>query len=142
MPFYQRKRIPVEETIAEESNAFPVSQCVVMPVDMTESDPVLQQLAETERLLQERGKAEQVIQERGEVYGPFDVNMYGTALQISGALAQFYGRTDLPPLPAYMAAVIASIFKLNRIVKSPSHEDSHLDNKNYLDEAKKLGSQE
>jgi hypothetical protein len=82
--------------------------------------------------------AAQVIQERGEVYGPFDVNMYGTALQISGMLAQHYGRTDLPVLPAYMAAMIATAFKSNRIVKSPTHEDSHLDLGVYLGKAKSL----
>ena len=86
-------------------------------------------------------RAEQVIQERGEVYGPFDVNMYGTALQISGMLAQFYSRTDLPVLPAYMAAMIATAFKSNRIVKSPAHEDSHLDHGNYLKKAKELADQ-
>lgn len=83
-------------------------------------------------------KEAQVVQDRGEFYGPFDINMYGTALQISGMLAQFYGRDDLPILPAYMAPMIASAFKSNRIVKSPTHEDSHLDLGVYLNKAREL----
>lgn len=120
------------------------SQVVVMPVggDVLPgfNNPYADALEETNQRISDR--AAQVIQERGEIYGPFDVNMYGTALQISGMLAQYYSRTDLPVLPAYMAAMIATAFKSNRIVKSPTHEDSHLDLGVYLGKAKELVTQE
>lgn len=126
VPFYERNTVRI---VGE-----PSATCTIQAFSQEDIDEI--------RAIHEgTDKAAQVIQERGEVYGPFDVNMYGTALQISGMLAQYYGRTDLPVLPAYMAAMIATAFKSNRIVKSPTHEDSHLDHGNYLEIARKLGAE-
>jgi len=125
------------------------SQCVVQPIDLKDIhiawiDYDKAKAAELEEAIEGIGLAshlEELTAERGEVYGPYDINMYGTALQISGMLAQFYQRTDLPVLPAYMAAMIMTAYKSNRMVRTPDHEDSHIDDANYKRFAKELGRQ-
>jgi hypothetical protein len=76
--------------------------------------------------------------ERGKSYGDAKINCSGIGLQWTAILRNHFQREDIPIIPGNVVALMMVGLKLNRLAKSPDHEDSDHDARAYLSIAKEL----
>jgi hypothetical protein len=132
-PFSQRKE-PICEKAAED--IFPayndpddtVGYYIIPPSPQVDVDAIKAIAEGTDSLLAERAKD----------YGPPEINMTGIGLIWTAQLRNHYGMADLPVLSGQMVALMMAGLKLNRLAKSPGHQDSYDDLEGYAEIAKRL----
>ena len=104
------------------------SQCCVMPVDVSqETVDAIKAVAEG---------MDSLLDQRARDYGPPEINMTGIGLIWTAQLRNHYGMADLPVLSGQMVALMMAGLKLNRLAKSPGHQDSYDDADGYLEIAR------
>jgi hypothetical protein len=79
-----------------------------------------------------------LLAERAKDYGPPEINMTGIGLIWTAQLRNHWGIPDLPIIPGSIVALMMGGVKLNRLAKSPTHQDSYDDLDGYSEIAKSL----
>lgn len=128
-PFNSRKNGPAVLQITEEMVAQENAEWRAGNEISQESIDAIKGTAEgTDALLAERAKD----------YGPPEINMTGIGLIWTAQLRNHFGIADLPVLSGQMVALMMAGLKLNRLAKSPGHQDSYDDSRGYLQIAENM----
>lgn len=72
------------------------------------------------------------VAERGKSYGDPSINLTGIGLHWTAILRNHFQNLDIPVIPGHVVALMFAGAKLNRLAKSPDHEDSEHDLRCYL----------
>lgn len=115
----------------------PSGQCVVVPVDLPEVLPMFSK-EQVDKIAAIADGTDALLAERAKDYGPPEINMTGIGLIWTAQLRNHWGMPDLPVLSGQMVALMMAGLKLNRLAKSPSHQDSYDDLGGYAEIAKSL----
>ena len=130
-PWTERKQVVEFQAVDALDNPMPCQQYVwpVLPFSQEQIDEV-KAIAE--------GSTDALLAERAKDYGPPEINMTGIGLIWTAQLRNHWGMPDLPIIPGSIVALMMGGVKLNRLAKSPAHQDSYDDLGGYAEIARLL----
>ena len=77
-------------------------------------------------------------EDRGKIYGDAAINNNSIGLQWTALLRNAFQTEEIPVIPGWLVALMMSAMKLNRLAKTPTHEDSDHDARVYLSISKEI----